>query len=515
VTSKFKLIARSSSFRVFQTIGTIIIGFLMMPFLIRTLGEDLYGLWIVIGSVVGTYYLLDLGFSQAVTRYVTKFIHQNNPDGANRIINTALVIYSALGIVVLFASMAAARYGAESLMDGSENLSLAQTILILTGLAFALEFPSKAFPGIVSAYMRYDFLAIVRLCKSVIDALLIFLFLSNGYGLVAMALITLATGLVSTSIFIWFTTSLFKEIRFSKSLIDMSTFKEVFNFSKWVFLFDINTMIKGKMDIWFIAFFHSSTAVTIYYVSVRLTEYALTFLSQATGITGPIFTEHYAKDEVKQLRRSVVAFLKIDILLGSVFLSGFILLGEDFILLWMGESFDSRQAYICLIILALGRFTVYFSSPLHSLLMTINKHNLSAWVSLGETVLSLILCWLLIPNYSIAGAAIAISFPYLIGRIIIIPLLTARQMELPLLHLAIRISMFTILTLSLLWVSEQFYFSTATPSLALLTIFAPIIAVIQLIVGGTLFNNEELQWIRQTLSNNIRFFRKSGIPKDA
>src|SRR3954464_6608027 len=104
--------------------ASIVIGILMMPFLLSALGSELYGLWIVIGSIVGTYYLLDLGFNQAVTRYVSKYIHQNNAEAANRTINTALLIYSLLGIVVLLASIIAAQFGAEKLMDTTSNLTL-------------------------------------------------------------------------------------------------------------------------------------------------------------------------------------------------------------------------------------------------------------------------------------------------------------------------------------------------------------------------------------------------------
>src|SRR5690606_32785170 len=116
---------------------------------------------------------------------------------------------------------------------------------------------------------------------------------------ITIAVITLVTGTISTVIYVRFTSGLFTELRFSRELIDTRTLKDVFHFSKWVFLFDVNTMIRNKMDIWFIAFYQSSAILTIYYVAVRLTEYALQFLTQATGITGPIFTEYYAKNEQK------------------------------------------------------------------------------------------------------------------------------------------------------------------------------------------------------------------------
>jgi O-antigen/teichoic acid export membrane protein len=508
VSSRLSLILRGSSFRVLQTLISIAIGVIMMPFLIATLGQEMYGLWIVIGSVVGAYYLLDLGFNQAVTRYVSQYIHQNNPQAANKIINTALVIYSLLGGIVFIASVLAAQFGAAGLMDNAKNLTLAQTILIITGLSLALEFPAKAFPGIISAYMRYDFIALVKLGKNIIDALLIYYFLSNGYGLVAMALITLCTGLISTAIFIKFTTSIFKELEFKRSAIDLSTFKDVFHFSKWVFVTDINSMLRDKIDIWFIAFYVGNSALTVYYVAVRLVEYALQFLTQATGITGPIFTEYYAKGEIEKLEKSVRIFIKLDIALGSLILVGFYLLGVSFIDVWMKGSISAQNAFACLMILAIGRFAVYFASPLNSLLMTLNKHHIVSWISIAETLVCALLCWWLIPSLGVLGAAYAIAIPNLVGRLIAMPLFAAKYINLGWLNLVLRIVLFSCVSAVL-----SYFISYLAPELKNLNflkiaLFSPLIIFMQLIICVILCSKEDFLSIKNIAQRKMRVIEK-------
>lgn len=500
---KTKLVLKSSGFRITQTLVTIVIGFLMMPFLISVLGEELYGLWIVIGSVVGTYYLLDLGFSQAITRYVTKYIHQENPQAANRVINTALVLYSTLGLVVFIISLIAAKFGVESFMGDSEHASLAQVLLIISGLNLALEFPAKSFPGIVSAYMRYDFIAIVRIIRSIIDAVLIYLFLSNGYGLVAIALISLVSSIIGNIIYVRFTSSLFKDLSFRKSHVDIETLRDVFHFSKWVFIFDMNSMFRNKMDIWFIAFYQSNSVLTIYYVAVRLTEYALQFLTQATGITGPIFTEYYARGEHEKLKQSVIAFIKLDILLGTTFLVGFYLVGESFIRLWMGDTFAYQEAFSCLVILAVGRFSVYYSSPLQSLLMTLNRHNLGAWISVAETLASALLLWLLVPIYGIIGAAIAIAIPTLVGRLVIVPFFVARLIDLGFARLALSVLVFAACTAGFIVICSRYVPMLERLSLLELLYISPVIGAAQIAIGSLLFSASERNWVLQQIKGKL------------
>lgn len=503
MASKFSLIFKSSGFRVLQSVVSMIIGLLMMPFLITTLGQEHYGLWIVIGSVVGTYYLLDLGFSQAVTRYVSKYIHQNNPAAANRIINTALVIYALLGLLILLISVIAAHYGAEKLMDDKSDIDLVILLLMISGLSLALEFPAKAFPGIISAYMRYDFIALVRLGKSIVTAVLIYIFLSRGYGLVAMSVITLVTGLIGTVIYIRFTTSLFKSLEFKRSYVEWSTLKDVFHFSKWVFVMDMNTMLREKMDIWFIAFLQSSGVLTVYYVAVRLVEYAVTFLTQATGFSTPIFTEYHAKNENEKLILSINLFIKVNFLLGFVFIAGFSLMGYSFIRLWMGDTFPVMEAYLCLLLITVGRFSSYFSAHFQSLLMTLNRHSISAWVSLAESFVMAILLMVLVPRYSILGASIAVSVPIFIGRLIFIPIYTSRFIDFSLAKIMVRVIMVGTLSLALWYMIYDSFPYLRTLGWLELIAWAPVIAAGQLLIGFALFNKIEFHVIREEVSKRI------------
>lgn len=475
----------------------------MMPFLISSLGKELYGLWVVITSVVASYYLLDLGFNQAVTRYVAKYIHKNDSTSANRVINTALIIYSSLGAILFLFSVIAAYFFTDKLMTDSEHITLAQTILIISGLSIALEFPAKAFPGIISAYLRFDVIATVRFSKSIIDAIFIYLAISHGYGLVAMASITFFTGILSTLIYVRYSTSLFKDLVFDKSLVDKTMFNSIFNFSKWVFVFDLNAMIRDKMDIWFIAFYLGNSALPIYYVSVRLIDYALNFMQQATGFSGPIFTEYYVKNERELLARSFNIFLKVNIILGISVAVEFYLLGYGFIEVWMRGAVSTKDAFDCLMVLAIGRFMVYFTTPVQSFLMTINKHRIGAWVSLLETPLAVTLSCLLIPRFGLVGAALAITIPYVVGRLFFLPFFIYKYLEINLFDLVIKIVVF--LSVSVFFAVLIGSYIPALRHLTFIGLFEAAIPLmlIQLLFSMLIWNSSEREWILQVLKKKF------------
>ena len=474
-----------------------------MPFLINTLGNDIYGLWVIVGSVVASFYILDFGFSQAVTRYVTKYIHLKKYSEANKIINTSLLIYSILGGVILIIIIIFSQYGAEKLIEDSDNISLVQTILLISGLALAIEFPAKSLPGIIAAYMRYDFIAKIGTAKIIIDALLIYFLLSNGYGIIAMAVVTFATGITSTLIYTWFTTKIFKDFELKAKHVDPVTAKSIFHFSKWVFIFDMSAMLHSKIDLWLIAFYLNNSILTIYYVAVRLTDFCLQFLVQATGITGPIFTELYAKKEFDKLYDSVSLFIKIDVVLGAIFFSGFFLLGESFIIFWMGDHFDSGPVQQCLIALLIGRLAVYISSPLYSLLLTTNKHKVGSFISLAETSSSAILCWFLIPEYGIVGAAISMSAPYLFGRLIAVPYYTCKYVGVKLNTIMYRSFGFIILSSICTKILSLTIVSQLDASLLSILLYAILITTLHLLMSPLVFTKSERKMIINRIVKKI------------
>ncbi|MDO6444980.1 oligosaccharide flippase family protein [Colwellia sp. 1_MG-2023] len=417
---------KGSSFRVIQTVISIGIGFWMLPFLISHLGSEDYALWVLIGSIISSYYLMDLGLNHTVTRYVARYIYTEEYDRANQIINTALLIYSVLGVVLFTLTVLAVFFIAPEIVNDPEDLRTAQAILLISGLSLSLEFPSKAFPGVISAYLRFDTIALVRTLGSVLSALAIFLFISNGSGVVTLAIISFVSNITITIFFIYYSYNLFSSLDIAKKHVSKKDMIEIFHFSKWTFIVDVTNLLKNKMDIWMIASFLSSVGITTYFIAARLIEYATQIVGQALGFTVPVFTKYYAQDQLDKMAEALVFFVKLYVLLLVLFVAGFIVLGEQFIRLWIGDEINIEVAYQCLIILAVGRLLVLITNPFVSVLMTIKKHKYVTYLSLVDTIAVTLSAIYLIPNYGLIGAAIAFSLVVGVLRVTYLPFIVSQ-----------------------------------------------------------------------------------------
>src|SRR2546423_9745635 len=75
----------------------ILVGIFLSPYILHRLGDEAFGLWILIFSITGYYGLFDLGIRSSIIRYVAKYAATEEYDDLNRLVKTAMFTYSGIG----------------------------------------------------------------------------------------------------------------------------------------------------------------------------------------------------------------------------------------------------------------------------------------------------------------------------------------------------------------------------------------------------------------------------------
>ena len=79
-----------------------IVGLLYTPYMLRMLGQNEYGLYSLVASVVAYLTVLDLGFANAIVRYTAKFRAEGKSKEQYEMFGMFLILYSCIGIVAFF-----------------------------------------------------------------------------------------------------------------------------------------------------------------------------------------------------------------------------------------------------------------------------------------------------------------------------------------------------------------------------------------------------------------------------
>lgn len=427
--SKFKLLLKGSALRTVESVVAIACGFLTLPLMLNGLGEEVYGVWVLAGSFTALMYIFDMGFASAVTRNVTQAISKSDHDQANKIINSSLYLYSFLALLItLFVIAFAFFYQPDiSSIVSKEDL---RTVIILMGLTIALEFPVKAFAGVATAHYRYDLLAGYRIALKLASTGTLVLLLFSGYKLVALATLHFTFGILGGLAYFVIAKCIYKEMRFGQNYFSLSSIKELFSYSSWAFLIDINQALKHRIDLFFIGGFISLTAVSVYYVSVRLVEYTMQLLYKGLNITLPVLAAHDANEDKEKFREDLLLFNRINCYFSVITFSMFMFFGKSILFYWMGKSFDFLTAYHILIILLLGRLSSLVTNGFTTGLYAKGQHKLLAFISILETISSTALLYIGLSIYEggIVVVAYAIAVPLMIFRLFFLPYLSIKLM---------------------------------------------------------------------------------------
>ncbi len=408
---------KGSAVRTLETLVGIAIGFCMLPYMVRHLGEDVYGLWIVVSGITSAFYIFDLGFASSITVFLTRFFTQKDTAAINRTLSTAFMIYCGLGGAILVAA-----YTASCMVQywtvKPESQALASALILVTGASLALEFPFKAFAGVAVAHYRYDLVSWSRLVFKLVNTAATVTLLELGYGLLEVAWAAFFIDGFSNLVFYGIARYLYREMRVSPALASRDTVKSLLNFSLWTFAIDSASIIKNRADVFVVAALLSTNTLTIYYVGVRLVDYAIELMGKATNMTTPVFSRYHAEGDLVETRNKVVLISRINCMFGGLVLVGLVTLGMPFIKVWMGPEFDAQLAWQSMVWLLVGKLVFFMLTPVSTCLYVHGDHRYLAVMGLVEAIISVVLTYVLVrfSDLGIVGAAIGMTACYYLTR---------------------------------------------------------------------------------------------------
>jgi O-antigen/teichoic acid export membrane protein len=419
---------RSSLFRGSETVVNIVAGLFLLPFLLGRLGASDYGLWIVLTSVTGSFYVFDLGFAAAVTRTIAVALGEGDQDHASSVVSSALVTYVVLALAVLAATLFVVLAAARFVTDPTQ-LGNARIILLLCGASLAFEFPVKAYAGIASYHMRYDLSAIARIVLKIASVLATVIAVGAGYSIIALAVIGCCTSIISTIAFAWIARGLEPDLQVAISNVDRRVFRDLLGFSSWTFASDAAAMLRGRGDLWIAAFVLGNAAMTTYYVATRLVDYTLALITSALGMTTALFSRAFGEGGIDALRPQVLLFVRINSVVAWVAVCGFLGLAAPVFGLWMRGEVDAGKAGLIASIVLCARMVSFVADPISSGLTAVRKPIHLAATSVTETVFSLGAVWIAaaVVGGGLLGVAIGMLAGTIAARALLLPTLAAKE----------------------------------------------------------------------------------------
>ncbi len=407
----------------------IAVGFFLSPFILHHLGDDAFGLWVLIFSLTGYYGIFDFGIRSSLIRYVSKFQATGDTDQLARLINTSLFTYTCLGVILLVPTALGALYVDRLFHVPPEFLRDARILFLVVGSSLALGFPLGISGGILEGLQRFYLLNWTNMVSLVVRATLIVLALQHGYGLLTVAIITVSLPLITSAVRAGMAQRILA-IPYGWKYVDRESFRQVASYGSITLMIIVATRLRFKTDAVIIGSFLSAAAITHFSIGARLVDYTGEVVSSLAQIFTPMSSQFHAAGDYDRLRRIFIAGNRACAFIMFPICVSLIVMGKSVIEAWMGPRYVS--SYVILLILLIPTTLYNAQTVSNRILFGMSQHRSLAIVVLIEGVANVILSVALVRPLGIVGDAIGTAIPLFCTGIVFLPRHMCRRLEVPL-----------------------------------------------------------------------------------
>ena len=407
----------------------IAVGFFLSPFILHHLGDDAFGLWVLIFSLTGYYGIFDFGIRSSLIRYVSKFHATGDKPQLARLINTSLFIYSCLGAILLVPTALGTFYVDRLFRVPPAFLHDARILFLVVASSLALGFPLGMSGGILEGLQRFYLLNWTNMVSLLVRATLIVLALHHGYGLLTIAFITVSIPLMTSAVRTIMAQRILA-IPYGWKYVDRESFRRVATYGSVTFMIIVAARLRFKTDAVIIGGFLSAAAITHFSIGARLVDYAAEVVSSLAQIFTPMSSQFHAAGDFDRLRQIFIAGNRACAFVMFPICVSLVVMGKSVIEAWMGPRYLS--SYIVLLILLIPSTLYNAQTASNRILFGMSQHNSLAIVVLIEGLANVILSIVLVRPLGIVGDAIGTALPLLCTAILFLPRHMCRRLDVPL-----------------------------------------------------------------------------------
>jgi O-antigen/teichoic acid export membrane protein len=177
----------AAGFTYLQFAVAVVSGFVLVPFLLRTLGARNYGLWLATGEALGYAGMLDVGVLAILPWLVAQADGRRDPVAFRGVLSRAVIVGAISGAcVAVLATVAWAVLPGLGRLTDADLHALARPLLIVVA-AMALTYPARAFNAVLVGLQDVTFVGWLALTQTALSVGLTVGLLVAGYGLDAVA----------------------------------------------------------------------------------------------------------------------------------------------------------------------------------------------------------------------------------------------------------------------------------------------------------------------------------------
>jgi O-antigen/teichoic acid export membrane protein len=398
--------------------------FLLLGFMLRTLGPEAFAPWAAAVALLGYVSLLDAGLSATTTRDAA---HAAAGDAqAIARVKAANALYAAVAVVALALGTVGA-FAVPRFLGLEDGAGLAAGLVTgLLALDFTIVLATAGWVGILRGYQRYDLILACNLAHAVVGGLVVVATIGT-YGMVGAALGQIAGRLASRTVLL---IALGRHVRWfhvAPGIPSRGRIRALWAFSLPVFALQLATQIGVGTDIVIVGTVAGAASIGLYAAGSQLVRNVAYLVLPVLSVLLPTLSRATFEDALSTARQIPTLIVMAGILGGATF-GGLAAEAGPVVELWTGQ-----QPPLSIAVLTAYAIAFVLITPVQVLVLAViatGRHSLIGAVVLADSILNVILSVILSQIIGPIGVAVSTLVVVAFDDGLVVPVLASRRLGL-------------------------------------------------------------------------------------
>lgn len=438
----YKQILKNTMTGWFEMLVLVVSGLLATPILINYFGKEGYGVWVLVGSIVGYFALLDLGVSNSVSRFVAKYDAREDKEGLARVITNSIFLSVLSAFSTICITLIIFPYVADFFNLSGRYYKTGSLIILITGAGVAISLPLRIGQGIFQGIHRFDIVYSLRSLGLILKLLLIigfFYFLGKG-NLILLAAISISTSLLPSAMMLFLSRKYLPGISIKRAYISWFSIREIWSLSFSALVISLSAIVFNQTQILAIGKIRNVEVVTLYAVPVMIMTYGSMLISYIIAAFVPLASAMDTLGKEEKLRDLNIQGVKISFVISLALLVMAAVFGKPFLMIWLQSKTLNEADFIImhnlLLIMTIAFCVGAPQSVTNKMFLGSGKQWFVAVTSACSSFIAIVVGYLLLKYSTLGlyGMAIGWALFYVISGLFVYPIAACRKYKMSLFY---------------------------------------------------------------------------------
>lgn len=387
-------------------IFNIISGLFFTPYLINKVGSGIYGIYTLVITFLN-YFLIDFGLGNSVSRFLSNYRARGEEKKAGQFISVIIKMFLILAFII-GSILIVFFFFLDRFFNGLtlEELMILKKMYIISGTSSVILFIFIPLDGILISYELFVELKMCEFMRKVFIIVLSILALWVNSNVVMVVVVNAIVGFIIVSAKLFFV-KIRTNLKIEWGYFNISMVKEVGTFSVWMTLIMLAQRFIIPIAPTILAHFSNSVEISIFAIATTVEGYVYTIASCLNGLFLPKLTQLKVEGKNKEINALFKRVGRLQVYIIGLVIMVFIIFGQEFIIVWVGEEF--LKAYLIILLIVSPGIVIYAQEVANTILIIEQKLKYKAICYILGAIVSTVISCLLANDLGGIGTGIGIA----------------------------------------------------------------------------------------------------------